>query len=163
MPHDTPAAVPEDGFADFHALLDRLDAAIASGRAEDLATDRGSFTISETLQHAAQSVDYAMTGYPALKPAAVRNTIGRAVKHAFLRCGRMRHNLDAPVPGAPELDAAVPASAAAAGLRAAVQRLEVFVGTLHPHPVYGTCTPAQAARLQAMHLREHLPGLPSAL
>ena len=41
--------------------------------------------------------------------------------------------------------------------------LSSYTGTLHAHPVYGLCTKEQAARLQAMHLREHLPGLAALL
>lgn len=146
------------------AFVDALEARVqqdGSGRA--LPSSRSVFTFSETTQHAAQSIVYSMTGYPRLAAASLRATVGRTVKHLFLRRGAMRHNLSAPVAGAPELDPAMPDVVAVAHLRAAAARLAGFTGTLQPHPTYGRCTIEQVASLQAMHLREHLPGVQTGL
>ncbi len=62
-------------------------------------------------------------------------------------------------PGAPDLDDSEGVAAALTQLHDVIAALSSYTGTLHAHPVYGQCTKEQAARLQAMHLREHLPGL----
>lgn len=149
---------PADGLADLRLLGAALADALDAGDAEGLLAPRSTFTLAETIEHAAQSISYAMDGYPKLSPAPLRHTVGRAVKHVFLGRGRMRHDLAAPVPGAPDVTA-TDATHAAAALRSAIERLHAHTDPLHPHPVYGRCTVPQAARLQAMHLREHLPGL----
>lgn len=150
---------PDDGLADLRRLSEALDRAVAEGHGDELVAPGSDFDLSETIQHSAQSIGYAMTGYPELKPAIVRRTVGRAAKHTFLGRGRMKHNLSAPVPGAPELDGSESVEEALAQLREVISALGAYTGTLHAHPVYGQCTKEQAARLQAMHLREHLPGL----
>lgn len=154
---------PADGLADLRMLADALDRVVADGHGDDLVAPGSDFDLSETIQHSAQSIGYAMTGYPELKPALVRKTVGRAAKHAFLGQGRMKHNLSAPVPGAPDLDESEGVEAALTELHGVISALSSYTGTLHAHPVYGLCTKEQAARLQAMHLREHLPGLAALL
>lgn len=159
VPTPVPAAVPQDGFKDLDSILAQLENRIAAGNAEQLLSHREGFGLSETLQHAAQSISYAMDGYPKLKARAFRSTLGKAAKHLFLSRGAMRHSLTAPLDGAPALDPRIVQSEALASLREAVTRLRDFEGELQPHPSYGVCAVDQAARLQAMHLREHLPGL----
>jgi len=141
------------------AFVDTLESRVRQdGSGAALLSPRGSYTFSETAQHAAQSIGYSMTGYPKLAPASLRVTVGRAVKHVFLRRGAMRHNLSAPVSGAPALDPGMPDLSAVQVLRDAVNRLVAFDGALQPHPTYGRCTKDQVASLQTLHLREHLPG-----
>ncbi|WP_416983834.1 DUF1569 domain-containing protein [Streptomyces sp. T028] len=53
-----------------------------------------------------------MTGYPRLKPALFRATVGALAKRVFLSRGRMRHPLDAVIDGAPQLDPNLPLAAA---------------------------------------------------
>ena len=103
-PGATPAPVPQNGFKDLELILTQLGAHIAAGDAEELLSHREGFGLSETLQHAAQSISYAMDGYPKLKGRAFRSTIGKAAKHLFLSRGAMRHSLTAPLDGAPALD-----------------------------------------------------------
>lgn len=153
--------VATDPVAGLTAFVDRVEAHVRLGASgEALLGSRGMFTFSETLQHAAQSIGYSMTGYPKLSPIGLRSTLGRAVKHVFLRRGAMRHNLSAPVLGAPVLDPRMPDAQAVAALRLVVDRFTDFDGPLQPHPTYGPCSKEQVARLQTMHLREHLPGIP---
>ncbi|MBT2532548.1 DUF1569 domain-containing protein [Arthrobacter sp. ISL-48] len=153
--------VASDPVAGLVAFVDRLEAHVRlDGSGKALLSSRGIWTFSETLQHAAQSIGYSMTGYPKLSPIGLRSTLGRAAKHLFLRRGAMRHNLSAPVLGAPELDPRMADPEAVAALRLVVSRFADFVGPLQPHPIYGRCSKEQVASLQTMHLREHLPGMP---
>jgi len=156
-----PTAAP-DAAAPLSALVafvDSLESTVRrDGSGAALLGPRGKYGFSETAQHAAQSIAYSMTGYPKLAPVSLRLTVGRAVKHVFLRRGAMRHDLSAPVSGAPDLDPGMPDLTAVRLLRDAVTRLGAFNGTLQPHPTYGRCTKDQVATLQTLHLREHLPG-----
>ncbi|MEU1512888.1 DUF1569 domain-containing protein [Streptomyces sp. NPDC005811] len=128
----------------------------------DLLAPGGSWNLSQTLQHCAQTVGYSVTGYPRLKPALFRATAGTLAKHVFLRRGATRHSLDAELDGAPPLDPALPVAEAAARLTDAVALFTAHTGPHRLHPAYGRCTHAQYERLHAMHLAEHLPGLADA-
>ena len=161
-PHASAPSIPDApaSLAALVAFVDTLESRVRQdGSGTALLSPRGTYTFSQTVQHAAQSIGYSMTGYPRLAPVSLRVTVGRTVKHLFLRRGAMRHNLSAPVSGAPDLDPRLPDLVAIAVLRATVSRLAAFDGALQPHPTYGRCTKEQVASLQTLHLREHLPGL----
>jgi hypothetical protein len=131
---------------DADALLARLDPGMTPG---------GSWTLAQTLHHCAESIESSLTGYPKLKPAFVRATIGALVKRRFLGRGAMRHDLTAPLPGgAPPTDG--PVDAAIARLRRAIEAFARYDGALAPHPVYGACTKAEYDALHAMHIADHL-------
>ncbi|MEU6225518.1 DUF1569 domain-containing protein [Streptomyces sp. NPDC047042] len=117
------------------------------------------WNLSQTLQHCAQTVRYSVAGYPRLKPPLYRATVGALAKRAFLGRDRMRHPLGAVIDGAPQLDRDLPPAAAVAQLAEAVAQFTEHTGTHAPHPAYGPCTHDEFARLHAMHLAEHLPGL----
>lgn len=125
----------------------------------DLLAPGGPWNLSQTLQHCAQTVRYSVTGYPRLKPALFRATAGALAKRVFLRRGAMKHSLAAEIAGAPPLDPNLPVTEAAADLADAVALFTGHTGEHAPHPAYGRCTHEQFARLHAMHLAEHLPGL----
>jgi hypothetical protein len=145
-------------------LADRLRTALGGGAGEgsdeaDILAPGSVWNLSQTVQHCAQTVSYSVTGYPRLKPALVRAVIGPVVKKAFLRRGAMKHPLGAPIEGAPALDPALPVSEAVARLDEAVKLFTAYEGAPAPHPTYGRCAHDEFARLHAMHLAEHLPGL----
>jgi hypothetical protein len=133
------------------------------GRPErDLLAPGGPWNLSQTLQHCAQTVRYSVTGYPALKSALFRATAGALAKRVFLRRGAMKHPLGAEIDGAPPLDPDLPVTEAAAGLADAVALFTGHTGEHALHPAYGRCTHEEFARLHALHLAEHLPGLADA-
>ncbi|MFF5969634.1 DUF1569 domain-containing protein [Streptomyces collinus] len=101
----------------------------------------------------------SVIGYPRLKPALFRATAGALAKRVFLRRGAMKHPLGATIDGAPPLDPSLPAAEAASGLADAVALFTGRTGQHAPHPAYGRCTHDEFARLHAMHLAEHLPGV----
>ena len=116
----------------------------------------GSWTLAQLLSHCAQSVEYSIAGYPKLKPALFRATVGRLVKKRFLSKGEMSHDLEAPVPGAPELQAKEPLRDVAQRLRAAIAKFRAHEGALAPHLAYGECTREEYEKLHAMHIANHL-------
>ena len=154
MPSRTPTASLTE-------LTDRLRERLDDPEAGLLAPG-GTWNLSQTLQHCAQTVRYSVTGYPRLKPAFFRATAGAVAKRVFLRRGATRHALDAELDGAPPLDPQIPAARAAADLADAVALFGGHTGSHAVHPAYGRCTHDEFARLHAMHLAEHLPGLADA-
>jgi hypothetical protein len=115
---------------------------------------RAGFSAGPALMHCAQSLDYQRTGFPAMKPTIVRRTIGPLVARLFLRRGRMKHSLDAPIPGAPVIDDADVATGIAE-LRRAIGEFRATTGPLAEHFVYGRLDRARAERLQAFHIANH--------
>jgi hypothetical protein len=139
--------------------VERLHAALSAGE-PDLLAARTTWNLSQTLQHCAQTITYSTSGYPRLKPAVYRATIGALVKRLFLATGSMRHPLDAEIDGAPPLASGMELGEALELLKAAVAGFGAYTDPHPPHPVYGACTHQEFERLHAMHLAEHLPGLP---
>jgi Protein of unknown function (DUF1569) len=141
-------------------LADLLQKHITENRPESEVLASGSaWNLSQTIQHCAQTVGYSVTGYPRLKPALFRATVGALVKRLFLMRGAMKHSLGAEIDGAPPLDPDLPVTEAVASLVEAVALFTAHTGTPAHHPVYGRCTHTQFGRLHAMHLADHLPGL----
>ena len=116
-----------------------------------------SFSLHQLLVHCAQSIEYSLTGYPQMKPAWLRATV-RLVRGRFLARGAMRHNLTAPVPGAPALPREGDMEAAWARLLAALDRFEAHTEPLRDHFMFGRLTKAEYERIHAMHLADHLNG-----
>jgi hypothetical protein len=146
--------------AELKLLVDRLDRALEAGQVESqVLAQGGGWNLSQTVQHCAQSIGYSVTGYPALKPAWLRATVGRVVKTVFLKRGTMKHSLDAPLEGAPPLDPTMPTGEAISRLKSSIDTFTAHSGPHRPHPVYGECTHEEYAKLHTMHLEEHLPGL----
>jgi hypothetical protein len=111
---------------------------------------------AEVFNHCAQSVDYSMDGYPQLKPAWFRQSVGPAVFDLFAARGGMRHPLDEAIPGAPALDEPASQQLALQRLQASMQRFADFSGPLQPHFAYGVLTHAEYALAHVMHLYNHL-------
>ena len=111
--------------------------------------------LGRALAHCAQSIEYSLAGFPQAKPAWFQKTIGRLALKKFLRQGYMRHNLTAPVPGAPEL----PETSFTDGLArlgSAIAQFRAHQGPLAPHFAYGPVERAAYEQVHAMHIADHL-------
>jgi hypothetical protein len=115
----------------------------------------GAWPLPQVLAHLAQSIEYSLRGFPALKPALFRGTVGQAAFAFFDARGRMQHPLDQPIPGAPSLDAEKDLAAAAARLVAAIDAFEAHGGELQPHFAYGVLDKPAYARAHLMHIGQH--------
>jgi Protein of unknown function (DUF1569) len=115
----------------------------------------GSWTLAQMLNHAAQSIDYSIDGFPEMKSALFRNAVGRVAFGVFQARGKMGHRLDEPIPGAPALDAQAPLEPAIARALAAFKRFEAHTGALMPHFAYGEFDKTQYTRAHLMHLANH--------
>lgn len=135
--------------ATLEALRDEL-AALYAGRL----TAQGRWSPAEILAHCAQSVEYSLTAYPQLKPWLVRRLIGPRVLAGFRRQGRMRHDLAAPVPGAPALDER-DAGLALQRLIAAIDAFLRHPGPWPEHLAYGHMDRAAYAEAHRLHILNH--------
>jgi hypothetical protein len=137
--------------ADLAGLLVALEAM----RQRPLATVAGwsPFTV---FSHLAQSVEYSLPGYPALKPAWFRQTAGPAAFWTFAAAGAMRHSLTEPIPGAPALAESGDVQAALTRLQQALATFAAHEGALAPHFAYGTLSKEDYALAHVMHVRDHL-------
>lgn len=135
-------------------LFSTLPAAIAA--VQSLAAGHksaGRWSLAQVLDHAAQSVEYSMTGYPQMKSRSFRATVGAAAFAWFDARGEMTHTLDEAIPGAPALHDRLPA--AIGRLVAALRRFDTHTGPLQPHFAYGALDKAQYTRAHLMHLANH--------
>lgn len=113
------------------------------------------WNLSQVMQHLAQSIEFSMQGFPALKGAWFRSTLGSAAFSVFNARGAMTHSLDEPIPGAPALDSAKPLNSSVQRLLDAMDAFTQFNGTLRPHFAYGELTKPQYERAHLMHLANH--------
>ena len=110
--------------------------------------------LPQVLEHAAQSIEYSLSGFPQMKPAWFQHTAGAAAFAAFDAMGKMRHSLTDPIPGAPAL-AASALEPAVARLAQAFSAFAAHRGRLYPHFAYGVLTNADYERAHLMHLANH--------
>ncbi len=106
------------------------------------------------LEHAAQSVEYSMSGFPEVRPAWFRATVGSAAFAVFDARGSMTHSLTEPIPGAPALGEP-PLVQAAGRLKKALRDFEAHRGSLALHFAYGALDHARYTRAHLMHLANH--------
>lgn len=113
------------------------------------------WNLPQVLQHLAQSIEFSMQGFPALKGAWFRSTLGSAAFAVFNARGVMSHDLAEPIPGAPVLDASQSLRVSVQRLLDAMEAFAGFNGTLRPHFAYGELTKPQYERAHLMHLANH--------
>ncbi|MDN3922301.1 DUF1569 domain-containing protein [Roseateles violae] len=118
-------------------------------------TLQGAWTLPQMLQHAAQSIEYSMQGFPEAKSALFRHTIGKAAFAVFDARGKMNHDLAEPIPGAPALDAQHALKTSVQRLLDAMEAFAAFKGELKPHFAYGELSRAEYERAHLMHLANH--------
>lgn len=148
--HGSPAQI--EGFPDVSTALRWLDAIERDAGARSLTP----WPLAHVLEHAAQSVEFSMDGYPALRSAPFRASVGALAFRSFARLGRMSHDTLEPIPGAAPLVADDPV-VAAQRLRNALDRFEAQPPrrVLAPHFAYGRLDKAEYRRAHLMHLADH--------
>jgi hypothetical protein len=115
----------------------------------------GAWNLAQVFNHAAQSVEYSLRGFPEMKPGLFRHTVGTLAFTVFDARGAMSHGLAEPIPGAPVLAAADPLEPAIARLLKSLDEFEAHQGPLAPHFAYGALDKAQFTRAHLMHLANH--------
>lgn len=117
---------------------------------------------AKVFHHCAQSIEYSLDGFPQLKPAWFRQSVGPLAFSVFASRGGMRHPLDEPIPGAPELSEEADLAEAIARLRQAFTRFINHSGPLQPHFAYGALSHQEYLQAHLMHLAEHMSLIRSA-
>ncbi|MEK8031803.1 DUF1569 domain-containing protein [Ideonella sp. DXS29W] len=115
----------------------------------------GAWNLAQVLNHAAQSIEYSLDGFPQPKPALFQATVGHLAFALFDARGAMHHPLDQPIPGAPALAADASVPDAVQRLLAAFDRFERHSGALQAHFAYGALDKPAYARAHLMHLANH--------
>jgi len=111
---------------------------------------------SEVLNHCTQSIDYSIDGYPELKPAWFRHSLGPAAFAVFSARGAIRHPLDEAIPGAAALTEPADQALALQRLQVAFERFAEHHGVLQPHFAYGALEHGEYAEAHVLHLYNHL-------
>ncbi len=132
-----------------------MQAKLASLKLNRLASSSG-WQPYKVFVHLAQSIEYSMTGYPEMKPAAFQKTAGSAAFYAFSVAGAMTHNLTEPIPGAPVIAESGDVNAGIDMLIAALQKFENHAGEIKPHFAYGSLSKTEFAQAHVMHIENHL-------
>ncbi|WP_341890017.1 DUF1569 domain-containing protein [Variovorax sp. YR752] len=146
----SPAAVDGAGFGSLPAALATLQAL-----KDKPPRATGAWDLPKVLIHAAQSVEYSLTGFPQPKAAWFRHTVGPAAFAVFSARGRMSHSLSEPIPGAPDIAAGQALDATVDRLTAALRAFEAHSGALAPHFAYGALDKPDYTRAHLMHLANH--------
>ncbi len=139
----------------FQTLAQAMEEAKALTQARALKS-LTAWNLPQTLVHAAQSIEYSMTGFPQPKYTWFQHTVGAAAFAVFDLRGRMSHSLVDPIPGAPAVDAVTDTYQALERLEIAAARFQVWTAPLQPHFAYGALTKPAYERAHAMHLANHL-------
>ncbi|MGE8496311.1 MAG: DUF1569 domain-containing protein [Pseudomonas sp.] len=111
---------------------------------------------TEVFNHCAQSIEYSIIGYPQLKPAWFRSSVGPLAFSVFSARGAMRHPLDEAIPGAAALDEPASQSLALIRLQKAFADFAAHQGELRPHFAYGALSHADYAEAHVLHLYNHM-------
>lgn len=130
------------------AWLDRI--------AHQPARSTTAWSLAQVLEHATQSVEFSLRGYPELHPEWFRASVGPLAYRTFARRGASWHGTTEPIPGAPPLRADN-AITAAHGLARALLRFEATPAehAFPPHFAYGRLDKDGYRRAHLMHLAEH--------
>lgn len=145
-----PAALGSERFASIDAALQTL--AQLRGSPPRMT---GVWDLAQVLHHAAQSIEYSISGFPAPKPAWFRATVGSYAFALFNAGGQMTHSLHEPIPGAPDI---APGQSLAPAIDHAIGALRAFerhTGPLAPHFAYGALDKPAYTRAHLMHLANH--------
>jgi hypothetical protein len=145
-----PAPLASERFATVDAALQTL--AQLKTAAPRMA---GAWDLPHVLHHAAQSIEYSMSGFPAPKPAWFQATLGSYAFAMFNARGAMSHDLAEPIPGAPAIAQSQPLGPAIDRASAALRAFDAHAGALQPHFAYGALDKAAYTRAHLMHLANH--------
>jgi len=145
-----PADLAAPAFGSIAAALRTLD-----GLRAHAPRMNGAWDLAHVLHHAAQSVEYSMSGFPDLKPAWFRASVGFYAFALFNARGQMVHTLNEPIPGAPAIAQDQPLAPAVDRVVAALQSFDRHAGALAPHFAYGALSKAEYTRAHLMHLANH--------
>ncbi len=116
----------------------------------------GQWGLPVMLDHCAESLEFSLTGYPEMKPEWFRMTVGPIAKHVFLMQGKMSHNTLDPIPGDEGMPHSSNEKEAFERLFRAISTFKTWNREVAEHFAYGKLDRAEAEKLQAFHIADHL-------
>lgn len=119
-------------------------------------SSKSQWTAYQSLLHCSKTIEYSMIGYPVLKPAIIRNTIGKMVIKKFLKEGYMKHNLYADVPGSPVMDNLGSCEEGIRILINSIEKFDSYNGEFKPHLLFGKLSKEQYDKYFTIHIEDHL-------
>ncbi|MDZ4724593.1 MAG: DUF1569 domain-containing protein [Leptospira sp.] len=135
---------------EFLVLLERLSAVEKNLKIES------TWSIGTVLSHCAQSIRYSIDGYPDMKSAFFRNTVGSLAFSIFSMRGKMNHGLEEPIPGATPIDLNTIFSV---GKEELIEAINLFqkktTEDLKPHFAYGELSREDYENAHLFHIKNH--------
>ncbi len=116
----------------------------------------GQWALPVMLDHCAESLEFTLTGYPEMKPEWFRMIVGPVAKHVFLWQGKMSHNTLDPIPGDEGMPHSKTEKEAFDRLFQSIARFKTWNREVAEHFAYGKLDRAEAEKLQAFHIADHL-------
>ncbi|EQA35087.1 four helix bundle metalloprotein [Leptospira inadai serovar Lyme str. 10] len=116
----------------------------------------GDWSPFQILVHCAESIEYSIKGFPENKSALFQSTIGKMAFTVFSIRGKMSHDLNAQIPGAPELPKT---GTLEDGILALRKSFEAFINhktDFAPHFAYGKLSKQEYELAHAIHIANHL-------
>ncbi len=136
------------------SVFERLDALSPTAIAFS-----GNWSASHIFHHMAQSIELSMSGYPVHKSDLFKSTVGPLAFSVFAAKGKMKHNLEEDIPGAPVDALAQDVAVALQRFRSALETFEAHTGDLQPHFAYGPLTKEEYRLAHVLHFNNHLERL----
>ncbi|MBM9501200.1 DUF1569 domain-containing protein [Leptospira sp. 201903071] len=115
----------------------------------------GNWDAGRVFLHCAQSIDYSIQGYPENKSALFQNTIGKLVFLKFSFSKKMSHDLEAPIPGANEIQSNTDWKKSLGVLKNTILKFQSYSGEFKPHFAYGNLSKEEYDQAHAMHIANH--------
>lgn len=114
----------------------------------------GTWDATQHIDHCAQAIQFSMVGYPILKPAILRKTIGKLAFHIFNLRGHMSHHTQQITPGAIPTESNNLMDSIKIYKQSALQLLN-WNKPLYPHEFYGQLTKKNHIKAHTLHFANH--------
>ncbi len=123
---------------------------------ESLLFISGGWSLGKVFSHCAQSIEYSMNGFPEMKSAVFRGSVGKLAFSIFSLREKMSHGLEDPIPGAADLENTIEYKL---GLNRLLQSIDLFQkqesSQLKPHFAYGELDKDEFDLAHTLHIKNH--------
>ncbi|MDF3818567.1 DUF1569 domain-containing protein [Leptospira sp. 96542] len=139
-----------DSLSDWESLITKIQEGSIV-----LKTD-SQWSLGKIFSHCAQSIEYSMNGYPEMKSAIFRVSVGKIAFSVFAFKNQMNHGLEEPIPGAVSLEDPINIKT---GTKRLLQSIDTFQSTsesnLKAHFAYGELTKEEYDLAHSLHIKNH--------
>jgi len=136
--------------------FDDIRAWVANVSAAPIARSQMPWSVAQTIDHLAQTVEMSVRGYPLHRSRAFKRTLGAATFAILKVRGVMRsHDLTEPVPGASRFSPSLAVHGACRRLLAALELFELSPDPLQEHFIYGRLTRDEYIVAHCLHVQAH--------